>query len=370
VLQHPNLDHPEVVGKKVILARRMLGDLFDLRLYPRSAIPFTAIECYKVALQIVEAIFHLHSQNVVHKDLKAENTLLDDHKNVMVTDFGFTFWPAPGKEPNYDNGTPVYLPPEILSRFVAKKSYSASELSAIDNPIDFFKQGEIWSLGLILYELFQGDPLLDALGVRALPDSFTHKIFQLHETFSSLDIQQSINTAIKGLISKISPGGEELSRLLQWMLRVAPGERPTIDQVRANLTRLTPTMDLENPAAAPATASVREVKQPELPSWMRSEKLSGDSPVYRALIHLYQALQYAQANPQISPRTHLEHINEALACLTQALAEEPSMNRLKKRVGKNARTLLAYMTDTVQEYRADLAAAVQAEAAAAGPAPL
>ena len=93
------------------------------------------------AAQIICALEYLHSKNVVYRDLKPENVLLDSSGYIALTDFGLS------KENISDNssahsfcGTPEYLAPEILTR------------SGHGRAADW------WSLGALLFEMLTGMP--------------------------------------------------------------------------------------------------------------------------------------------------------------------------------------------------------------------
>ncbi len=72
--------------------------------------------CFYIA-EIVLSLVHLHSKNIVFRDLKPENVVLDIHGHAMLTDFGIS------KDGINDHcsastfcGSPMYLAPEMLSR--------------------------------------------------------------------------------------------------------------------------------------------------------------------------------------------------------------------------------------------------------------
>jgi len=96
-------------------------------------------EARRIYRQIVSAIDYCHNLHVIHRDLKAENLLLDRNMNVKIADFGFSNQFSPGQRLNTWCGSPPYAAPELFQG----KEYSGPEV-------------DIWSLGVVLYVLVCG----------------------------------------------------------------------------------------------------------------------------------------------------------------------------------------------------------------------
>uniref|UniRef100_UPI00358F449C serine/threonine-protein kinase SIK3-like isoform X2 n=1 Tax=Myxine glutinosa TaxID=7769 RepID=UPI00358F449C len=89
--------------------------------------------------QIVAAVAFCHALHIVHRDLKAENLLLDSSLNIKIADFGFSNRFIPGQQLKTWCGSPPYAAPELF------------EGRAYEGP-----QVDIWSLGVVLYVLVCG----------------------------------------------------------------------------------------------------------------------------------------------------------------------------------------------------------------------
>lgn len=82
---------------------------------------------------------YLHIRHVIHRDIKPENMLLDANDRVKYADFGISNVHVPAnQQPWQVIGTPLYMAPEIMCG--AKCDFKS----------------DIWSLGLVLYELCLG----------------------------------------------------------------------------------------------------------------------------------------------------------------------------------------------------------------------
>ena len=92
-----------------------------------------------IALQICSGLKEAHAQGIVHRDLKPENVMIDNTGNVKIMDFGIArSMEALTKLTGSVIGTPAYMAPEQVS----------------GKPVDY--RTDIYSLGLMLYEMFTG----------------------------------------------------------------------------------------------------------------------------------------------------------------------------------------------------------------------
>lgn len=117
-------------------------DLFEF--IDRQPLMDERLGCY-IFRQIVDAVDYLHSLNILHRDIKDENIIIDQNFHVKLIDFGSATFMEEGKLFSTFYGTTEYCSPEVL----AGNKYAGPEL-------------EMWSLGVTLYVLLVFEnPFLD-----------------------------------------------------------------------------------------------------------------------------------------------------------------------------------------------------------------
>lgn len=89
--------------------------------------------------KILKGIEYLHLNNVIHRDLKLDNILIDKNMNPKICDFGISSEYDKTKKILDTGGTPAYLSPEVIKA-----------------EGDVCLKSDVWSLGILLYLLGYG----------------------------------------------------------------------------------------------------------------------------------------------------------------------------------------------------------------------
>ncbi|XP_062267162.1 cGMP-dependent protein kinase 1 [Platichthys flesus] len=125
---------------------------------------------------VVEAYAYMHKKNIMYRDLKPENLMLDIRGYIKLVDFGFAKELVRGEKTYSFVGTPEYMAPEIIKN------------QGHDFSVDF------WSLGILIFELLVGSPPFSS----SEPQKIYAKILD-----GVLKFPPYLSEAAKSIISKL-----------------------------------------------------------------------------------------------------------------------------------------------------------------------
>lgn len=97
-------------------------------------------EIAAISYEVLKGLDFLHDRNIIHRDIKSDNILLDTNGSVKIADLGYSSNVEINEKRKTSAGTPYWMSPEIVN----------------NHPYD--KKTDIWSFGILLIELIQGQP--------------------------------------------------------------------------------------------------------------------------------------------------------------------------------------------------------------------
>ncbi|ETW09081.1 CAMK/CAMKL protein kinase [Aphanomyces invadans] len=142
------LDHPYIIRlfetietptKLHIVMENVSSDVGNLCEFVKRQKRLAEDDAGLLFMQVLSAVMYMHSMQLVHRDIKLENILLDRYGNTKLVDFGFSAVQTTSKPFSTFCGTPCYMAPEIIHR----KTYWGQ-------PVD------VWSLGVLLFAMLCG----------------------------------------------------------------------------------------------------------------------------------------------------------------------------------------------------------------------
>jgi MAP/microtubule affinity-regulating kinase len=144
------MDHPNIMALFEVIDTRMNVNLVMEMCNGKSLYHYIKKKenmrlpeelCRIIFRQLVDGIAYLHSNDIVHRDLKLDNILIDpsDGNRIKIIDFGFSIRASADQKLTLFCGTPHYMDPDI-SR---KKDYNGHA-------------ADVWALGVILFILLTG----------------------------------------------------------------------------------------------------------------------------------------------------------------------------------------------------------------------
>lgn len=226
-ISHPNVcrvyDVGEVDGHTFFTMEYVDGE--DLASLLRRIGRLPEDKALDIARQLCAGLAAAHTKGVLHRDLKPANIMLDGRGQVVITDFGLAGVGDQIQGNEVRSGTPAYMAPEQLA---------GKEVST---------RSDIYSLGLVLYEVFTGKRAFSGGGdkhggdkrnnverIVSRPSSVVKDLNPIIERviLRCLEIEPSARPATVLSVAAALPGGDPLAAAL------AAGETPSPQLVAAS----------------------------------------------------------------------------------------------------------------------------------------
>jgi hypothetical protein len=223
-VSHPNVcrvyDLGELDGYLFLSMEYVDGE--DLGVLLRRIGRLPEAKALEVSRKLCAGLAAAHEKGVLHRDLKPGNIMLDSHGQVLITDFGLAALVDQVEGAEVRNGTPAYMAPEQLD---------GKEVTI---------RSEIYSLGLVLYEIFTGKrpfesaTLADLVRTRnesapASPSTLVHDLDPAVERviLRCMERDPAARPSSALAVAAALPGGDPLAAAL------AAGETPSPQMVAA-----------------------------------------------------------------------------------------------------------------------------------------
>ena len=197
------LNHPNIIGYfesfveekalMIVMEYAQGGTMYNF-LEERHGKLLDEEEIVRLFVQILLAIHHVHQQNILHRDLKTQNILLNKTRKVVkIGDFGISKILSSKSKANTIIGTPCYISPELCEG----KPYN--------------QKSDIWALGCVLYELAT-----------------------LKRAFEASNLPALVLKIMKANFNPISERySEDFKKLVLSMLHLDPAKRPSLARIMA-----------------------------------------------------------------------------------------------------------------------------------------
>ncbi|KAJ0050773.1 hypothetical protein NL108_005880, partial [Boleophthalmus pectinirostris] len=220
----------------IVVAEHYESSLNDFQKQGKTA---SAEKVLQIAYEVLEGLDFLNKHGMVHRALSGHNVLMDCKGNVKLAKFGLYHMTDHGADVDFPIGYPSYLAPEVI----AQGSFHPSDRSHDDAPSPSGPKSDVWSLGILLFELCAGRRLLQNIEISerlkfilTLGERKCHYVSKVHLSEVDRDVllysgcMDDIVTVLAeehGCLDNIKGQPENVLELLRKCLTFLPSKRPT-----------------------------------------------------------------------------------------------------------------------------------------------
>ncbi|MGE7922195.1 Stk1 family PASTA domain-containing Ser/Thr kinase [Viridibacillus arvi] len=242
-LTHPNIVSIYDVGEDADMHYLVMEYVEGktLKQYIQEFAPLSPMKCVMIMEQLTSAIAHAHQNQIVHRDIKPQNILMDQEGNVKITDFGIAIALSATSftQTNSVLGTVHYLSPEQARGGTATK------------------KSDIYALGIVLYELLTGK--LPFMGESAVAIALKHL---QSETPSVRAIVPSIPQSLENVVFKAT--AKDPAHRYSTVEELQEDLSTVLEEHRSHESKFLPPVDHDETKAMPAITKAQMIQNADI----------------------------------------------------------------------------------------------------------